>query len=168
MSEYRLTVDLDEVLKYMLTLSDRVGPRMAKAMDSAMEGSLLAVEEQVAARTPSNTGILRGSIAHDIYGKPPDFYGEVFTPESLYGMPVEYGRAPGRLPDVETLAYWVIRRGLAAGAEATRVAGAIAHYIARHGTKGAFMFRDGLAAAEPVVTQLWEAVAEQFVKELEN
>lgn len=157
-----LHIDLREVLAQASRLQRAdFAPLLLDAMDAA----LLLVEEQVTARTPVNTGLLRGSIAHETYGRPPDFVGVVSTP-SIYGEAVEVGRRPGQLPNVGRLAYWVARKGIAQGEQAERVAWAIAKRIAQSGVRGAQMFKDGLQASTPGVIAAFEAAVERIAREV--
>jgi len=173
--------DLDEELVLPLQqLLEGSGP-MADAVFATMIAGQEHVIEQIVLRTPDNTGalgsgmsrgepVLRGSV----------FEGEVMNPVP-YGLPVEYGRKPGKMPPVDAIQLWVYQKGLAGtysietklrlGSHETKqkqdrqMAWAVAKKIAKHGTKGAFMFRDGLIAAKPAVDALWEALLEQIVEE---
>lgn len=111
------------------------------------EASMLA-EREIRERTPtSGAGLLRDSIG----ALPVEISGEAVrggVATSLsYAAPVETGSRPHR-PPVEPLYDWVQRKLGLRGKEAMGVASAIAAKIAKEGTKGAFMFRDGFAAVE--------------------
>ena len=121
--------------------------------------------EQVAGRTPVNYDLLRGSIATEVRGAAADIQGIVGTP-LIYGWPVEAGRAPGKMPPVDAIEYWVIRKGIASPPESQGVAFAIARAIGARGTVGRFMFEKGLEAATPVIEKEFEQVAERILDRL--
>jgi len=173
--------DLDEELVLPLQQLLEGGGPMADAVFDTMIAGQDHVIEQIALRTPVNLGWLRSGTSR---GEPvlrgTVFEGEVMNPLS-YGLPVEYGRKPGKMPPVDAIQFWVMRKGLAGtysiktqrrlGSYKTQdeqdrqMAWAVAKRIAKYGTKGAFMFRDGLIAAKPAVDALWEALLEQIVEE---
>ena len=170
----------DELVLPLEQLLDGSGP-MADVVFDTMVVALDHVVEQVQLRTPVNVGFLRSGTSR---GEPmlrgSVFEGEVMNPLS-YGLPVEYGRKPGKMPPVDAIQLWVTRKQLAGTysiktqkrlgsyadqeAQDRQAAWAIAKKIAKHGTKGAFMFRDGLQAAKPQVDSLWEALLGRIVEE---
>ena len=160
--------------------------RFSQMITNTMQMALDALEQAIKDRTPVNTGLLRGSIANMIYGRPPTIEGAVATPIS-YGAPVEYGRAAGKMPPVDAIRKWVHDKGLAAvyswksgkklkrkeDIEAEkkrerRMAWGIALKIAREGTEGAHMFRDGLDAAQPKIFDLFEQLRDDILTEMVN
>jgi hypothetical protein len=159
-----IRVDLHEVEKFLRDLGtiDRIViPKAHRYMRISVD----TIQAEVVARTPVNTGALRGSIGTEIRGERLDLRGEVAT-SILYGEPVEYGRKPGKMPPVDAIEYWVIRKGIAGGDEARGVAFAIARAIGRRGTKGAHMFEEGFKAAEPRVDNLWRGLPGEIAQEL--
>jgi len=132
---------------------------------AAMYESVAIVEEQVVGLTPVGaTGNLRQSITTEVRGAAfQKMRGYVFTPIA-YGLPVEEGRAPGRFPPIDPIELWVIRKRIAPANEARRVAFLIARSIARHGTKGAFMFERGLDKATPKVISIWDDLPVRIVE----
>lgn len=127
---------------------------MEELAGGVTEASMLA-EREIRERTPtSGAGLLRESIG----AMPVEFVesgarGGVATSLS-YAAPVETGSKP-HFPPVAPLTDWVERKLGLKGAEAKGVAFAIARKIAKEGTTGAFMFRDGFAAVE---TQIFEII----------
>ena len=113
--------------------------------------SSLRVEREVGERTPKGTnGFLAMSIAAlQPVVIPGGVMGIVGT--SLgYAEPVELGTKP-HMPPVQPLVEWAeVVLGLDE-AKAQKAAWAIALKIARKGTTGAFMFRDGFAASEDYI-----------------
>ena len=140
-------------------------------METAMLESLRLFQDAVVGESPWNTGALSQSIGSDVYGDPPDFYGEV-TAGVLYAAPVEYGRRPGKPPPLTPILYWVVRKGLASGDEAVHVANAIRFAIAKRGTyadqakRGARMFEKGFDLAAGPVADVWDGMAERLVERL--
>jgi len=159
-----LDVNIDEILEFASDLAN--GPRViARNMRATMRKSLPVLEHSIVARTPVNIGALRGSISHEMRGQGVDLYGRVFSPLE-YGAAVERGRRPGRMPPIDAIQYWVERKGIAGDEDPRQVAFLIARAIGRRGTKGAFMFRDGLEAARPRVVRLWMDMGHNIVEEL--
>lgn len=77
----------------------------------AMEASLLLVEGTARTLAPKDTGRLGGSITHSIAGGGANLTGRV-APSVAYGLFVEKGRRPGRMPPVDTVASWARRHGI--------------------------------------------------------
>lgn len=143
---------------------------VSTAITDAMQAITDTVEQAVIDRTPVNTGALRSSIYAQVYGIPgsEEFYGKVAT-GIIYGEPVEYGTSPhGVSPDgVKSIEYWVIRKLGVTPQEAPGVARAIVRAIMRRGSKGAHMFRDGLEAARPKITKLWNDIPKRISERLD-
>ena len=120
---------------------------------SVIEAQLL-VEREIRERTPtSGAGTLRDSIgALPVTFSQDRVRGEVGTALS-YAQPMESGSRP-HMPPVEPIAEWVRRKLGKKPAEAKGIAFAIALKIAKEGSEGAFMFRDGLAAAQAQVLEI--------------
>ena len=118
------------------------------------EGSLLA-EREIRDRTPVGaTATLKGSIAaREPRVSATDVIGEVSTSIG-HAAPVELGTQP-HFPPVALLADWAVARLGMSHEEARGVGFAIARKIAARGTKGAFMFRDGLGAVRPQVERMF-------------
>lgn len=164
MADYTVELEgLDE-----LERAFRKSPRLFdEEMNRAMRQALDLTEEQIAGRTPVNIGQLRGSIATEIRGKAMDMRGLVGTP-LIYGLPVETGRRPKKSPPpIDAIEYWVIRKGIAPAGESRSVAFLIARAIGAWGTKGAFMFKEGLAAAEPRIADIFEGVPGRVLDRLD-
>ncbi|MEP9372613.1 HK97 gp10 family phage protein [Mesorhizobium sp. KR1-2] len=124
------------------------------------EASMLA-EREIRERTPtSGAGTLRESIG----AMPVEFAQEVVrggVATSLpYAVPVETGSKP-HMPPISPLVDWVERKLGLRDKEAQGVAWAIARKIAKQGTQGAFMFRDGFAAVEPQIMAILGAAIER-------
>jgi hypothetical protein len=103
---------------------------------------------------------------------------ESVTASSLpYADPVEFGRAPGRMPPVKALIPWVERfLTLKTGQSSESVAFALARYIASRGTsyyrnvpRGAQMFAQGGTAALPTVEKIFkDRLGEASVRLIRN
>lgn len=162
MPEYTLEINgWDELLERIDELEQGSGP-FSQLISNTMQTALDVLEQEIVTRTPVNTGLLRGSIANAMYGRPPFIEGVVGTPIS-YGLPVETGRAPGKLPPIDAIEYWLKRKQLAPEGNTRQVAYLIARAIGRRGTKGAFMFRVGFEAARPRIEQLFDQLLDNMV-----
>lgn len=122
-----------------------------REMTSAAWASSLRVEKEVRERTPKGAnGFLAMSIAaHEPVVIPGGVIGLVGTSLS-YAEPVELGTKP-HMPPIQPLIEWVeVVLGLD-GEAAEQAAQSIAWKIAKKGTEGKFMFRDGFAASEDYI-----------------
>jgi hypothetical protein len=163
----RMTLEIkgfDELMQRIAGLEQGGGPFTAM-IESTMQQALDLLEEQIAIRTPVNTGLLRGSIGTFIRGRPLAIEGIVATPIS-YGVPVEYGRAAGKMPPVDAIEYWVKRKGIAPEGQERSVAFLIARAIGRRGTQGAHMFRDGFDASRPRIEQMFDQLLTDMTEAL--
>lgn len=131
----------------------------------ALRVSIDHLEEQVAGRWPVFTGQGRGSTATEVRGSKTNLRGIVGTP-LIYGLPVELGREPGKMPPVAAIEYWVIRKGIASPPESRSVAFLIARAIGRRGTEGAFMFEKGWEASEGTVEKIFDEAVERVLERL--
>ena len=141
---------LDEVLDNLTELAERI----ERGKSVPMQLSLDTVEQAVVTRTPVNVGTLRSSIQTMMRGQGVDLTGVVYSPLA-YAPSVERGRKPGKMPPVEAIRYWVIRKGIADGPEADQAAFLIARAIGRRGTKGVRMFEQGWQEAAPHIPGIW-------------
>lgn len=164
MSEIRIDAhELKRFLEDLDILENVIIPKAHRYMRISVD----VLEAQIAARTPVGaTGNLRSATATEIRGARLNITGEVTNPV-LYAEPVERGRRPGKMPPVDAIEYWVIRKGIAApGPESRATAWLIARAIGAHGTKGAHMFEEGLNASEPSILSLWRGLPGEIVREL--
>lgn len=147
---YSITLDQARVARAFELAPDIL---LEELIPSVMEAQLL-VEREVRERTPtSGAGTLRDSIgALPITFSQSMIRGEVGTALS-YAQPVETGSKPHR-PPVEPIADWVRRKLGKDPEEALDIAYAIAGKIAREGSKGAFMFREGTAESQIQVLEI--------------
>lgn len=122
-----------------------------REMTSAAWAAGLRVEKEVRERTPLGTnGWLAMSIAMaEPVVTPVGVLGIVGT-SLRYAEPVELGSKP-HMPPILPLVDWAtVVLGLD-GKDAEQAAWAIARKIAKKGTEGKFMFRDGFAASEDYI-----------------
>jgi len=134
---------------------------------SMVEASMYA-EREIRERTPSSgAATLRESIgAMPVEITANAVRGRVVT-SLAYAAPVEDGTKPHWAP-IEPLIDWVERKLNKRGDEAQEVAQAIRFKIAAHGTEGAHMFRDGLAAVEPHLVPIFEAGAGRAIQRMKD
>lgn len=142
------------------------GPIADEIYTSMVEATSL-VAKLISEETPVNLGHLSGAIAQatDVNYGGRVWQGEVGDGGIPYGFSVNFGRKPGKMPPVDDIEYWIIRkqlqwhRTLASGqskAMTTReMAWALAKHIAKEGTDGVFMFEEGVKKAKPHVEAIW-------------
>jgi len=134
-----------------------------KHVARAIDESLLLAQREIAERTPTGAHqLLRKSIlaaeAVDFAKPVPGGVMGVVGTSINYAVPVELGTRP-HFPPLAPLEDWAVAKLGVERTQAKSVAWAIAKKIAKTGTTGAFMFRDGFAAVEPYIqTRLVKAV----------
>ena len=135
--------------------------RMQQAMAGAMEDVVSDLEAEVHERTPTTFGVLRNSLLSVVQASPAGVLGVVGSPLE-YAPYVELGTKPHAVSRLgkEALAQWAVQKLGVSEKAAMGVAFCIARKIRREGTKGAFMFRDSLAAIEPQILAQFEAAAQ--------
>ena len=133
---------------------------VSQELNAAMGSALQLLEGQIASRTPVNTGQLRQSITHQILSPFPNLVGSAGSPQP-YAPVMEEGRRPGaKMPPVDAIKLWVVRKLGIPPEEADGVAFVIARSIARKGIEGKHMFKEGLEASEPHINKLFnDAIA---------
>jgi|GEM_PF-1156535 len=160
----------DDLLQKLSELEAGAGKAGRLVVDH-MQAALDVLGDNIDARTPVNTGALRGSRSNEMRGTPLHLIGETSTTVA-YGWPVERGRKPGgKMPPVEAIEYWVKRKGIVFTREgkplsSRQTAWVIAVHIKVHGTDGAFMYRDGLAASIGPIDRIFDDLSDQLLKEL--
>jgi len=128
-------------------------------MGQALRLSLDKIKNEAKKLTPVNNGALAKSIEWlDYHTTGGEMYGIVSTPLQ-YGIPIEYGTAPHWVP-IAPLKLWAKR---VFGDES--VAYAVQKAIARRGTKGRFMFRQGFAMSKRSINTYFQAAAKGIVRE---
>ena len=160
-----LILDIDTSgISQMIAEMEGFPLQLCLEMTVAMRAALQFLEGQVASRTPVNTGQLRASITHEIINPWPNLIGQVGSPKE-YAIVMEFGRRPGaRMPPVDAIQYWVVRKLGIPTEEAESVAWAIAKHIARHGIEGHYMFKEGLEFSEPYINQLFNNAMNRAVQ----
>lgn len=136
MQEVKFKMDISELEE--LT---RKYPQISKKVRIAkLTEALMLLEREVKPQTPYGAGPihLRDTIHGKVRSEGHKAVGVLGTPLE-YGVPVELGTKP-HFPPIGPLQFWVEKKLGLSGKEAKSVAFAIAHTIAKRGTKGAFMF----------------------------
>lgn len=131
------------------------------------EGSLL-LEREIKELTPtSGAGTTRESIgALPVTISGAAVAGGVGT-SIAHALPLELGSRPHWAP-IEPLEDWVRRKLGLRGDEAKSAARGVRFKIAKKGTKGAFMFRDGAKATEPQILSIFERAADRANARIEE
>lgn len=170
MSDQPLTwrIDLTDITDFAAALS-RHPEQVSNEIRKMMQISLDTLEQTIAGNTPVNNGLLRGSLTNRMQGHPATWLvGEVFSP-LIYAEPVEHGRKPGKMPPVDAIELWVIRKlGISDPNESRQVAFAIARKIAKYGTAGAGMFQKGFDQASGPIMRLWDTLPDKILQYLEE
>lgn len=163
-SDLKVTFNGAKLLRALELAPDIFVEEMASA---TTEGSML-LEREVIERTPtSGAGTLRESIgAMPVQISGVRVSGGVAT-SMAHAVPVELGSRPHWAP-VAPLVDWVERKLGKQGDDAASIAQAVRFKIAHHGTKGAFMFRDGLAASEPQIFAMYDLAATRALARIEG
>ena len=143
---------------------------IADEMENTMWASVKAVEQAIGTRTPVGaTGNLR-RIKGNVGGQSLEgtLEGTVLF-EEPYAPYVEDGRAPGRMPPPDALAYWALRKPATLPGETPEQAGwRLAMSIAKKGTKAAHMVKDGWAASRNTVIDLWKTIDRRIAQRIED
>jgi len=156
-----VTINTDDV-RHIVSGLEGLDADLSSRLDTGMHQATSIYETAVAGFTPVNSGALRGSITTAVTGTLANVHGEVVT-DIIYGWPVEEGRKPGKMPPIDAIQLWVKRKLGIGGDESRRVAFVIARAIARRGTKGAFMFKQGFEQATPTVVALFRRIVDEAV-----
>ncbi|MDT7040873.1 hypothetical protein [Candidatus Nitronereus thalassa] len=150
----------------------RIKPEaLTRGIKAALAESGPAVESRVRQHTPEGVGGsqsgIRGSLFSELRETGPIF-AEVIGSSLPYAAPVEFGtKAPRRMPPVSALLPWVER--FVATDDPEGVAFLIARSIGRRGTKGAFMFQQGLEDSVPLIEKIFDVhVGEATVRLIEE
>lgn len=84
---------------------------LATATRTAMTAGSLLIEGTGRTLAPKDTGRLAGSITFAITGSGANLTSKI-GPSVAYGLPVEKGRAAGKMPPVAALMGWASRKGI--------------------------------------------------------
>jgi hypothetical protein len=103
-----LSIDLGPEWQTFASRLSRTPQQLERDIRRTLTASLQMIERDARANAPQDTRRLHSSINHQITGSFPRLLGEV-GPSVRYGMAVEFGRAPGRMPPVNALIGWVRR-----------------------------------------------------------
>ena len=164
-TRYTITFDSARAMRALEVAPDIL---IEELVPSVVEAQLL-LEREIRELTPtSGAGTLRDSIgALPVEISATSVRGEVGTALS-YAQPVETGSKP-HMPPVEPIAEWVRRKlGIKDEAEAKSIAFGIARKIAKSGSKGAFMFREGLAASQAQILEILGDGVERALARIER
>jgi len=151
----------------------RAPRRLDGELESALQQSLQLTEREVVRRTPTAQGRLRSAIQGEVRRSATSVTGTVTAGDVAYASFVEYDTAP-HFPPLAPLEEWVRHRGLHAPSRGGKppkhpvraIAFLIARKIARQGTKGAHMFRDGAQAALPQARRFFSQSLRRFLQRL--
>ncbi len=180
------TIDVRQIEAFLQRFPVTAPEIVRTNLRAAMDDSLEYTQNQVADRTPVNTGLLRGSIYNEITTLRADVRGvdmAGIVSSSDYEPKVwamEWGRRPGKMPPVEAIALWVKRRGIAGSynvktrkrlggrqqrdREDLSLAWAIAKHIARYGTKEHLMFEQGFTASLSYIDQTFSHATDDILR----
>ncbi|WP_395672101.1 hypothetical protein [Inquilinus sp.] len=158
-------LDMSEVVAVAQAM--QVAPELVDAhfLPAVLEATFLAGRE-IVERTPRGA---HNALALSIQPREPEIgvdsiVGVVGTPLA-YAEPVEVGSRP-HMPPLQPLMDWVKAKLGKPAAEVEPIAQAIRWKIYHHGTKGAFMFRDGLKAVQPQIERIMGEAARGLIADL--
>lgn len=163
-----MPIDFDitiAVPKLAVLSPQRAAQATQQAIVPAMEEATLLLEREVKSRTPVGaTEAARGSIQSAtelVRGRTLEVRGTVTSAQN-YIVPLERGSKPHWAP-IGPLKLWARRilgdEGLAYAVRAA---------IAKRGTKGAYMFRDGFKASEGAVQRILQRGVDTWVRLLKG
>ncbi|MGO1078335.1 hypothetical protein [Inquilinus sp. CA228] len=160
----QIHLDMSEVVAVAQALER--APEMVDAhfLPAVWEASFLA-QREIVERTPRAFSTL----ADSIQAREPEIgvsaiVGVVGTPLA-YAEPVELGSRP-HMPPLQPLMDWVKAKLGKPADQVEPIAQAIRWKIYHHGTKGAFMFREGLKAVQPQVERIMAEAVRGLIAEL--
>lgn len=176
MTTYGLELDFEwpDVIAPIVDSLDGEGP-FADIIMADMWAAVDVLTQVIVDETPVQSGLLSAAISQ---AKTVDYGEGVWTGVVSdggveYGLPVEFGRAAGRPPPVEPIELWIKRKGIqwsrttASGQvvplTTNQMAWALVMHIAREGTQGAFMFREGMRIATPAIEQIYSHMLDAIV-----
>lgn len=145
---------------------DQIDEVVEREIRKAVRRAMAVIETNVVGFTPIGaTKNLSQSWGIEVRSIPAGVRGELGS-SLIYALPVEKGRRPGRMPPIDPIHLWVVRKGIAPPAEARQVAFLIARAIGRRGTKGAKMLQKGMKRSEPMIQRLFDDVARKIIESL--
>jgi HK97 gp10 family phage protein len=151
----------DEFVKRFKSAPQRFDATMKRFMNKAV----IMLQSEARKNTPVNTGLLRSSITHEVRDVGANMLGIVGTAVA-YAPYVEEGSRP-HWPPSAPIRYWVMRKFKARGPELESLTFLVQRAIARHGTKGAHMFKKAFEAMRTKIGDLWISTwADAINKEL--
>jgi len=167
----KIELDTSAMQQYAQFLRGAVASIAREEMGVSLEQALSLLEreikENVAPPGPGGaSGLLRGSIFHEMRGDAQGVSGVVGSPLN-YALPVELGTKP-HFPPLAPLQDWVEKKLGVDKSESRQVAFLIARKIARKGTKAQHPFERGLSDNARQTVALIEAAIPRIVARLEQ
>jgi hypothetical protein len=160
-------LDMSEVVAVAQAME--IAPELVDAhfLPAVFEATLLA-QREIVERTPRGVGA-GGGLAGSINAREPEIgvdaiVGVVGTPLA-YAEPVELGTRP-HMPPLQPLMDWVKAKLGKPADQVEPIARAIQWKIYHHGTRGAFMFREGLKAVQPQIERIMGEAARGLIADL--
>ena len=149
---------LDELLRKMDSLPAEVQRKCFKAMQSASLDIIADAKGNLRANGSVVTGNLRASgKVQKVDDKTLDVGFFSSDSDKGYASYVEYGRKPGKMPPPDILEAWAYKKFRLSHKDARSMAWALAHSIAKKGTKARPYF-------EPAVESGWRKMIDKIAK----
>ena len=149
---------LDELLRKMDSLPAEMQRKCFKAMQSASLDIIADAKNNLRVNGSVVTGNLRASgKVQKVDDKTLDVGFFSSDSEKGYARYVEYGRKPGKMPPPDILEAWAYKKFRLSHKDARSMAWALAHSIAKKGTKARPFF-------EPAVESGWRKMIDKIAK----
>ena len=149
---------LDELLRKMDSLPAEMQRKCFKAMQSASLDIIADAKSNLRVNGSVVTGNLRASgKVQKVDDKTLDVGFFSSDSDKGYASYVEYGRKPGKMPPPDILEAWAYKKFRLSHKDARSMAWALAHSIAKKGTKARPFF-------EPAVESGWRKMIDKIAK----
>ena len=149
---------LDELLRKMDSLPAEMQRKCFKAMQSASLDIIADAKNNLRVNGSVVTGNLRASgKVQKVDDKTLDVGFFSSDSDKGYASYVEYGRKPGKMPPPDILEAWAYKKFRLSHKDARSMAWALAHSIAKKGTKARPFF-------EPAVESGWRKMIDKIAK----
>jgi len=143
----------------MMANTERANAIKNEELVKSIEMILMWLWRKVVEKTPKTTSYLASSIkAGSITGTGGNVQGAVGTPVA-YALPVEHGRKPGKMPNIDAIKMWMKSK---LGTDDDQAAYRIARSIMMKGIPEVKMFQDTLDEEETMINRTLDQAFERI------